>query len=154
MAGRVSFRPSPETCFAVGDCRHFVPAQPTPRQSRLLAALPQQEYQRLVPDLEPCPLPLGWTIHDAGDRERYLYFITTGIVSRFYVTASGASAEFAVTGNEGVIGIAAFLGGEARSVGRWSSAPATVIDCGQFACNRCSSVTARCLVCCSATPKR
>jgi len=111
MAGRVSFRPSPETCFAVGDCRHFVPAQPTPRQSRLLAALPQQEYQRLVPDLEPCPLPLGWTIHDAGDSERYLYFITTGIVSRFYVTASGASAEFAVTGNEGVIGIAAFLGG-------------------------------------------
>ena len=111
MAGRVSFRPSPETCFAVGDCRHFVPAQPTPRRSRLLAALPQQEYQRLVPDLEPCPLPLGWTIHDAGDSERYLYFITTGIVSRFYVTASGASAEFAVTGNEGVIGIAAFLGG-------------------------------------------
>jgi len=111
MVGRVSFQPSPETCFAVGDCRHFVPAQPTPRRSRLLAALPQQEYQRLVPDLEPCPLPLGWTIHDAGDSERYLYFITTGIVSRFYVTASGASAEFAVTGNEGVIGIAAFLGG-------------------------------------------
>ena len=111
MVGRVSFRPSPETCFAVADCRHFVPVQPAPRQSRLLAALPQQEYQRLVPDLEPCPLPLGWTIHDAGDSERYLYFITTGIVSRFYVTASGASAEFAVTGNEGVIGIAAFLGG-------------------------------------------
>ena len=56
-------------------------------------------------------LPLGWTIHDAGDRERYLYFITAGIVSRFYVTATGASAEFAVTGNEGVIGIAAFRGG-------------------------------------------
>jgi CRP-like cAMP-binding protein len=97
--------------FAVGDSRHFVAIQPTPRQNRLLAALSQQEYQRLVPDLEPCPLPLGWTIHDAGDRERYLYFITAGIVSRFYVTASGASAEFAVTGNEGVIGIAAFLGG-------------------------------------------
>jgi CRP-like cAMP-binding protein len=98
-------------CFAVGDCRHFAPAQPMPSQNHLLAALPRQEYQRLVPDLEPCPLPLGWTIHDAGDRERYLYFITAGIVSRFYVTASGASAEFAVTGNEGVIGIAAFLGG-------------------------------------------
>ena len=111
MVGRDSFRPSPEMCFAVGDCRHFAPAQPTPRQNHLLAALPRQEYQRLVPDLEPCPLPLGWTIHDAGDRERYLYFITAGIVSRFYVTASGASAEFAVAGNEGVIGIAAFLGG-------------------------------------------
>jgi CRP-like cAMP-binding protein len=98
-------------CFASGDLRHFVPAQPTPRQNHLLAVLPQQECQRLVPDLEPWPLPLGWTIHDAGDRERHLYFITAGIVSRLYVTATGASAEFAVTGNEGVIGIAAFLGG-------------------------------------------
>ena len=87
MVGRDSFRPSPEMCFAVGDSKHFVPAQPSPRQNHLLAALPQQECQRLVPDLEPCPLPLGWTIHDAGDRERYLYFITAGIVSRFYVTA-------------------------------------------------------------------
>ena len=112
MVGRHSFRPSPEICFVVGDSRHFVLAQPTPRQNHLLAALPQQECQRLVRDLEPCPLPLGWTIHDSGDRETYLYFITTGIVSRFYVTASGASAEFAVTGNEGVIGIASFLGGE------------------------------------------
>jgi len=111
MAGQDSFRPSPQMRFAVGDGRHIIPAQPAPRKNHILAALSQQEYQRLVPDLEPCPLPLGWTIHDAGDRERYLYFITAGIVSRFYVTASGASAEFAVTGNEGVIGIAAFLGG-------------------------------------------
>jgi len=111
VVGTHSFPPSPGTRFAVGDSRHFVPAQPTPTQNHLLASLPQQECQRLVPNLEPCPLPLGWTVHDAGDRERYLYFITAGIVSRFYVTASGASAEFAVTGNEGVIGIAAFLGG-------------------------------------------
>lgn len=111
MVGRHSFRPSPEMRFAVGDSRHFVPAPPGPRQNHLLAALPRRDYDRLLPDLEPCPLPLGWTIHDAGDREGYLYFITAGIVSRLYVTASGASAEFAVTGNEGVIGIAAFLGG-------------------------------------------
>ena len=111
MATQQSLRPSPEMRFAAGDDRHCVPAQPTPGQNRLLAALPQQERQRLAADLEPCPLPSGWTIHDAGDRERYLYFITAGIVSRFYVMASGASAEFAVTGNEGVIGIAAFLGG-------------------------------------------
>src|SRR5512140_3006025 len=106
-----SYRPVPGMPFAVGDNGHVVPAPPAPSQNHLLAALPQQECQRLIPDLEPCPLPLGWTLHDAGDRERYLYFITAGIVSRFYVTASGASAEFAVTGNEGVIGIAAFLGG-------------------------------------------
>ena len=65
-----------------------------------------------MPDLEPFALPLGWAVHDAGDREKYLYFLTAGVVSRFYVTESGASAEFAVTGNEGVIGIASFLGGE------------------------------------------
>ncbi len=111
MVGPHSFRPSSETRFAVGDSRHFFLAQPTPRQNHLLAALPQQECQRLVPDLEPCPLPVGGTIHDAGNTERSLYFIAAGVVSRFYVTASGASAEFAVTGNEGVIGIAAFLGG-------------------------------------------
>lgn len=111
MGGQHLSRPSSELRLAVGDSRPFVPAQPTRRQNHLLAALPRQELQRLVPDLEPCPLPLGWTIHDAGDRERYLYFVTAGIVSRFYMTASGASAEFAVTGNQGVIGIAAFLWG-------------------------------------------
>jgi hypothetical protein len=57
-------------------------------------------------------LPLGWTVHGAGDRENYRYFLTAGIVSRFYVTKNGASAEFAVTGREGVIGIALFVGSE------------------------------------------
>jgi CRP-like cAMP-binding protein len=70
------------------------------------------DYERLLPDLEPVRLPLGWTVHGAGDREKYLYFLTAGIVSRFYVTQNGASAEFAVTGSEGVIGVASFLGGE------------------------------------------
>jgi CRP-like cAMP-binding protein len=110
MVGPHSLRPSPEPHFAVGDRKHFVPAQP--RQNHLLASLPLQDYDRLLPDLEPFPLPLGWAVHDAGDRETYLYFLTSGIVSRFNVTESGASAEFAVTGNEGVIGIATFLGGD------------------------------------------
>jgi CRP-like cAMP-binding protein len=90
----------------------LVPAQHTPTQNHLLAALPRQDYERLLLDLEPFPLPLGWAVHDAGDREEYLYFLTAGIVSRFYVTKSGASAQFAATGNEGVIGIASFLGGQ------------------------------------------
>jgi len=111
MTGQHSFRPSPETRFPADDDGHGILAQPTPWQNHLLAALPPQERQRLAPDLEPCFLPSGWTIYDAGGRERYLYFITAGVVSRFYVTASGASSQFAVTGNEGVIGIAAFLGG-------------------------------------------
>jgi len=112
MVGPHSLRPSPEPHFAVGDRKHFVPAQP--RQNHLLASLPLQDYDRLLPDLEPFPLPLGWAVHDAGDRETYLYFLTSGIVSRFNVTESGASAEFAVTGNEGVIGIATFLGGDSK----------------------------------------
>lgn len=84
----------------------------TPRKNRLLEALPVEHYERLVPYLEPVPLHVGATIYAAGDREKYLYFIVDGIVSRVHMTESGASAEAAVTGREGVIGIAAFLGGE------------------------------------------
>ena len=84
----------------------------TPRQNHLLAALPSEDYERLLPRLVPVPLPVGWTVYGPGDREKYLYFPTEGIISHVYVTESGASAEFAVTGSEGVIGIASFLGGE------------------------------------------
>lgn len=78
----------------------------------MLAALPRQDYERLLPDLEPVALPSGWTVYAAGERTRYLYLLTAGIVSQFYLTRDGASAEFALTGNEGVIGVASFLGGE------------------------------------------
>lgn len=117
MAGSHSVSPYPRTRFAVSDSGHFVSPLPTPRQNHLLAALSPQEYHRVVRHLEPCPLPLGWALHEAGDRERYLCFITAGIVSRFCTTASGESAQFAVTGNEGVIGIAAFLGGGSTTSG-------------------------------------
>jgi CRP-like cAMP-binding protein len=112
VLGPLSFRPYRETRFASSDGKRAVSAQHMPRQNHLLAALPLEDYERLLPDLEPVPLPLGWTVHGAGDQEKYLYFITAGIVSRFYVTENGASAGFAVTGNEGVIGVASFLGGE------------------------------------------
>jgi CRP-like cAMP-binding protein len=84
----------------------------SPRRNRLLAALPPGDYQRLLPALEPVPLPSGWTVYGTGSREPFLYFPTSGIVSRFYVTESGASASVTLTGNEGVIGVASFLGGE------------------------------------------
>ena len=105
-------RPCPEVQFATPAGEHVFSEPRTPKQNRLLAALPSDAYERLLPHLEPVPLPAGWIIHGAGDRERYLYFLTEGIVSRFCVTESGASKEFAVTGSEGVIGLAAFLGGE------------------------------------------
>lgn len=83
----------------------------TPRQNQLLAALPEGEYERLLQDLEPVVLPLGWTVHGPGDRQTHLYFLTAGVVSRLYVAHNGASTEFALTGREGVIGVASFLGG-------------------------------------------
>ncbi len=107
-----SCRPFPEARFASRDRKRVVSAPQTPRENHLLAALPLKDYERVPPYLEPVPLPLGWIVHRAGDREKYLYFLTAGIVSRFYVTGNGASAEFAVTGREGVIGVASFLGGE------------------------------------------
>jgi len=112
MSARPSFLPNLERRFAFRDGKHAVSAQHTPRQNRLLAALPTEDYERLLPDLEPVPLPLGWTLHGAGEQQRGLYFLTAGIVSRLYVTQNGASAAFAVAGNEGVIGVASFLGGE------------------------------------------
>jgi CRP-like cAMP-binding protein len=101
-----------ETHLASWDGRFVSPANPPPRQSVLLAALPAKDYEWLLPRLEPVALPLGWAIHGAGDRERHLYFLTSGIVSRLHVTRNGSATEFAITGNEGVIGVASFLGGE------------------------------------------
>ena len=112
MSGRDPFQPYPEAYFAPMDSKHGVPARPTPRQNHLLAALPLDDYVRLMPDLEPVALPKGWTVHRAGDQEHYLYFLIAGIVSRFYMMENGASAHFAITGSEGVIGVTSFLGGE------------------------------------------
>ena len=112
MSGRDLFQPYPEKRFASRDRKRALFAQHTPRQNQLLAALPPEDYARLLPALQPVPLPVGWTVHNAGDREKYLYFPTAGIVSRFYVMEDGASAHFALTGSEGAIGVASFLSGE------------------------------------------
>jgi CRP-like cAMP-binding protein len=88
-------------------------ARQWPRQNHLLAALPAADYeQRLLPYLEPVPLPLGWAVYEAGDAQGYVYFPTDSIVSLLYVMEDGSSAEIAVVGNEGVVGIALFMGGE------------------------------------------
>ena len=82
-----------------------------PSKNLLLAALPGEDYQRLEPHLEPATLPLGWAIYESGDRLAHVYFPTEGIVSLLYVMENGASAEIAVTGNEGLVGISLFMGG-------------------------------------------
>ena len=87
-------------------------ASNTPKGNRLLAALPEESYQALLPFLEPVPLPLGMALYESGGVQGYVYFPTSSIVSLLYVLADGASAEIAVTGNEGLVGIALFMGGE------------------------------------------
>src|SRR5512133_1493338 len=84
----------------------------SPRQNYLLAALPVGESKRLYPYLELVPLPLGEVLYESGDQLQHVYFPTGSIVSLLYVMADGASAEIAVVGNEGIIGIALFMGGE------------------------------------------
>ena len=84
----------------------------TPTQNHLLAALPEADYARLLPNLELIAMPLGWAVYESGGHMSYLYFPTTSIVSLLYVMESGASAEIAITGNEGLVGISLFMGGE------------------------------------------
>lgn len=83
-----------------------------PCQNRLLAALPEDEYARLLPHLEWFPLPLGESLGEPGILMRHVYFPATGIVSLLYVTEEGASTEIAVVGNEGMVGVPVFMGGD------------------------------------------
>ena len=92
-----------------------MPSPHTPKQNHLLDALPAEDYTRLLPDLELTPMPLGWALYESGGHMGYLYFPTTSIVSLLYVMESGASAEIAITGNEGLVGISLFMGGESTT---------------------------------------
>ena len=87
-------------------------ASHNPSQNHLLAALPAAEYDRLLPHLELVPLLLGDVLYEPGEELQHAYFPTTAIVSLHYVTESGASAETAGVGNEGVVGISLFMGGD------------------------------------------
>jgi CRP-like cAMP-binding protein len=84
----------------------------TPRDNHLLAALPAPVYERLLPDLETVAMPLGLSVYESGAVQGFVYFPTDSIVSLLYVLESGASAEIAVTGSEGLVGISLFMGGE------------------------------------------
>src|SRR5687767_6851006 len=86
-----------------------------PSQNGLLAALPRADYERLSGSLELVPLPLGRAVHESGGQLDYVYFPTDCIVSLLSVTKDGSSAEIAIAGNEGLVGIALFMGGETTS---------------------------------------
>ncbi len=85
---------------------------PNPSQNHLLAVLPASEFDALAEHLEWVAMPLGKILYGPGEKLQHVYFPTTSIVSLHYVTASGASAETAGVGNEGVVGVSLFLGGE------------------------------------------
>ncbi len=84
----------------------------SPRQNLLLAALPAAEYERLSPHLEPVEMRRGEVIYESGGELRYVYFPTTVSVSLLYVLEDGASVEISGIGNEGIVGVALFMGGE------------------------------------------
>ncbi len=89
-----------------------MPSLHTAKQNHVLAALPADDYARLAPDLELIPMPLGWVVYESGGHLSYVYFPTTCLVSLLYVMQSGDSAEIAITGNCGLVGISLFMGGE------------------------------------------
>jgi CRP-like cAMP-binding protein len=83
-----------------------------PKQNHLLAALPASEFERVAPHLQLVTLTLGEVLYESGGQLKHVYFPTNSIVSLLYVMQDGASAEIAVVGNEGILGISLFMGGE------------------------------------------
>jgi len=92
-----------------------MPTPPSPSQNHLLAALPTAEFEAMAADLELVLLPLGEMLYEPGGQMRHAYFPTSAIVSLHYVMESGASAESAGVGNEGVVGVSLFMGGDTTS---------------------------------------
>ncbi len=92
--------------------RGAVTAPHSPHQNHLLDALPAVDYDRIASHLEPIAMKLGDVLYESGAKLRYVYFPTTCIVSLLYVMEDGASAEIAIVGNEGILGISLFMGGD------------------------------------------
>ena len=91
---------------------HAISAAPSPRQNHLLGVLHTAEYDRLFPGLEKVSMPLGKVLYESGGRLQHVYFPTTSVVSLLYVMKDGESAEIAIAGNEGLIGLALIMGGQ------------------------------------------
>ena len=87
-----------------------MPSAHNPTQNHLLASLSKANYERIASQLELVPMPLGEAIYESGGKPNHVYFPTTSIVSLLYVLRNGASAEIAVVGNEGILGISVFMG--------------------------------------------
>jgi len=111
--GRLNTLGIPSTLRLFGtESIHPMPVPQNPQQNHLLDALPADDFARLLPHLEPAPLPLGLVLYESGRSQGYVYFPTNSIVSLLYVMEDGSSAEIAIVGNEGIVGISLFMGGE------------------------------------------
>src|SRR5688572_23895917 len=86
--------------------------KPDPRENHILDALPDLERERLFPHLKLVSMPLGLVLYESGATLRHIYFPTNSIVSLLYVMKDGSSAEIAVVGNDGAIGVSLFMGGQ------------------------------------------
>jgi CRP-like cAMP-binding protein len=84
-------------------------------QNYLFHSIPSEEWERLLPLIEPVDLPLGKVLYEPGMKMSHVYFPTTAIVSLLYALENGSSAEIAIVGNEGIVGISIFMGGESTS---------------------------------------
>jgi CRP-like cAMP-binding protein len=85
---------------------------PSPKQNHILAALPANDYERILPDLKLIDMPLGWTMSESGDHVNFLDFPISGIVSLMYSLEDGSTTETALIGSEGMVGISIYMGGE------------------------------------------
>jgi CRP-like cAMP-binding protein len=81
------------------------------QMNHLLAALPADEFARLKPDLEPVSMSLGEVVYESGEQLEYIYFPTTAIISMLYIMENGSTAEIGMAGNDGLVGIALYMGG-------------------------------------------
>ena len=100
-----------QTAAAMTCTTQDMPVRSDPKQNQLLASLPDAVFNRWLPLLEPVDMPLGAVIYESGIELSHVYFPTTSIVSLLYVMENGASAEIAVAGCEGLVGISLFMGG-------------------------------------------
>ena len=110
-----------------------MPTSHSPAQNHLLAALPAAEFNHLSPNLELVPMPLGDVLYESGGHLKHVYFPTTSIVSLLYVLEDGASAEIAMVGNEGIVGISIFMGGET------TPQPSRSAECGPWLSPGCAT---------------
>ena len=108
--GRDARKAPPSASKGMGSA--VAPAAHTPHQNHLLDALPDADYDRLAAHLELIPMKLGDVLYESGAPLRHVYFPTTCIISLLYVMEDGASAEIAIVGNEGILGISLFMGGD------------------------------------------